>query len=157
MTHIPTRRKFQSTPSAWRETFRIVRNRPRQLISIHSLRMEGDFCVLVAKHRATDFNPLPPHGGRHLAQNQSDAQKYISIHSLRMEGDIRGFRTMTGKRLFQSTPSAWRETKNIGSRWFKLSYFNPLPPHGGRRHCVLFWNADRKFQSTPSAWRETQM
>ena len=44
MTHIPTRR-FQSTPSAWRETVRFRRRIPNCSISIHSLRMEGDFVV----------------------------------------------------------------------------------------------------------------
>ena len=104
-------------------------------------------------------------------------KKQISIHSLRMEGDAFCSIIEYREEVFQSTPSAWRET-----------------------HCVLFWNADRKisihslrmegdlcfsmffagfyisihslrmegdlandvsnlllrsFQSTPSAWRET--
>ena len=56
---------FQSTPSAWRETLVIIPFNARFTISIHSLRMEGDF-------------PLP-------CQHPS---RRISIHSLRMEGDI---------------------------------------------------------------------
>ena len=102
--------KFQSTPSAWRETS--VHNWLERLlhISIHSLRMEGD----------TPFYGfiLPP--------------GHISIHSLRMEGDghLR-IGTITGI-IFQSTPSAWRETS-------------------GLQHSC----AAKSFQSTPSAWRET--
>ena len=80
----------------------------------------------------------------------------ISIHSLRMEGDccIRFF--FISIFVFQSTPSAWRET------WQKLTsqviaiYFNPLPPHGGRRLAALRSVVVLQFQSTPSAWRETE-
>ena len=35
-------KKFQSTPSAWRETIDLVDGDPAIIISIHSLRMEGD-------------------------------------------------------------------------------------------------------------------
>ena len=78
---------FQSTPSAWRETYQVLVLFCRQfhfnplpphggrltaaclicgvvVISIHSLRMEGDVAL------------PPPHATLH-----------ISIHSLRMEGD----------------------------------------------------------------------
>ena len=34
--------------------------------------------------------------------------------------------------VFQSTPSAWRETPWMLSRKSRKKYFNPLPPHGGR-------------------------
>ena len=34
-----------------------------------------------------DFNPLPPHGGRHNARAWLNVEDYISIHSLRMEED----------------------------------------------------------------------
>ena len=101
---------FQSTPSAWRETFRIVRNHPRQLfqstpsawretdvrivagivfrISIHSLRMEGDQFVRNPIPHISYFNPLPPHGGRPICTVSHLEKSSISIHSLRMEGDI---------------------------------------------------------------------
>ena len=67
-------------------------------ISIHSLRMEGDWPVWTELCLKTNFNPLPPHGGR-LA-----AIMYF------VKGDT-----------FQSTPSAWRET--IRSRLQNSSYF----------------------------------
>ena len=35
------------------------------------------------------------------------------------------------------------------------SYFNPLPPHGGRRIHIHTVRRRNTFQSTPSAWRET--
>ena len=81
-------------------------------ISIHSLRMEGDFRKGGHHVHLTYFNPLPPHGGRPDDQN--------AYH--------------VGDHVFQSTPSAWRETLNR-----RLSLFS------------------RRFQSTPSAWRETSL
>ena len=60
------------------------------------------------------------------------ALRRISIHSLRMEGDSR-----------TKSPS------------LMLSYFNPLPPYGGRHTFAQTTNVDTEFQSTPSVWRET--
>ena len=123
---------FQSTPSAWRETLDSLPRVGGAAISIHSLRMEGDRNCLDDAH-----------------------EQIISIHSLRMEGDR--FKPFTLKTIlyfnplpphggrpnttlpdgeytvFQSTPSAWRETRNL--MW-----------------CTQMENI---FQSTPSAWRET--
>ena len=101
---------FQSTPSAWRETS------PRKSSGILTIY----------------FNPLPPHGGRHVLEDLEWLLEKISIHSLRMEGDR--FKPFTLKTIL---------------------YFNPLPPHGGR-HALCFYCINRRtFQSTPSAWRET--
>ena len=78
---------FQSTPSVWRETACNLRKRDflryfnplppcggrlseiservkLTLISIHSLRVEGDGCYHGRRPRPLDFNPLPPCGGR---------------------------------------------------------------------------------------------
>ena len=102
--------KFQSTPSAWRET---VRN---------------DLDGVEWKY----FNPLPPHGGRPKKGGTVIGWIDISIHSLRMEGDFDSCRVYQVGMIFQSTPSAWRETNQCDL------------------HLVYF-----PFQSTPSAWRET--
>ena len=124
---------FQSTPSAWRETWWRL------------------WSTALCRH----FNPLPPHGGRLRAVGTGYIVFRISSHSLRMEGDqCPGLHLLLrwyfnplpphGGRLrpwcyqrhgqpFQSTPSAWRETKQSGARL---------------RHVKI-------FQSTPSAWRET--
>ena len=123
--------KFQSTPSAWRETPMSNIQFSKQVISIHSLRMEGDPILLYTSWVARYFNPLPPHGGRLIP-----TVKRIP-HST-----------------FQSTPSAWRETVHLdiyrsvvdisihslrmegdslgGCARSIRKYFNPLPPHGGR-------------------------
>ena len=57
----------------------------------------------------------------------------ISIHSLRMEGDRKLTDAEIAETVFQSTPSAWRETDREISFEMTLKDFNPLPPHGGRQ------------------------
>ena len=79
---------FQSTPSAWRETDKKAEKRLTLPISIHSLRMEGDILIDVDDFEQSDFNPLPPHGGRHGGRGFARNVERISIHSLRMEGDL---------------------------------------------------------------------
>ena len=101
-------------------------------ISIHSLRMEGD------------GNP------KGILYNAN-----ISIHSLRMEGDLILTNVPIGCILFQSTPSAWRETCRQHLLYWYRHHFNPLPPHGGRLEASVAASKSEEFQSTPSAWRET--
>ena len=147
---------FQSTPSAWRETLIVFVLLSGIVISIHSLRMEGDLDVMTGYCQ----------------------QLWISIHSLRMEGDTFAWGGAHGALLFQSTPSAWRETCRHRSLHGNQSHFNPLPPHGGRLRGFRTMTGKRfisihslrmegdislsfphivglLFQSTPSAWRET--
>ena len=96
--------------------------------------MEGDSSnrAIIESWKA-HFNPLPPHGGRHVK-----SMRYVVLFT------------------FQSTPSAWRETcipgviphdlvisihslrmegdsADMAVCHPSLIYFNPLPPHGGRR------------------------
>ena len=145
---------FQSTPSAWRETYVSSDAFAASHISIHSLRMEGDRPHPRWTQFRSHFNPLPPHGGRHWIDGFFDKFAKISIHSLRMEGDYWISVTLLESFSFQSTPSAWRETTGGNSRrrkhhisihslrmegdWTRSRnkimqiYFNPLPPHGGR-------------------------
>ena len=191
---------FQSTPSAWRETRLMIHPGQEYMISIHSLRMEGDRCTPGTPADASYFNPLPPHGGRLRRVPCWIRQKAISIHSLRMEGDENGFLLVdnifcisihslrmegdaadrpkrSAVKVFQSTPSAWRETQVTvcvhnrrthfnplpphGGRLIskllppEVAHFNPLPPHGGRLTSLLLPLKALLFQSTPSAWRET--
>ena len=56
----------------------------------------------------------------------------ISIHSLRMEGDRKLTDAEIAETVFQSTPSAWRETAHYSTAPESVRDFNPLPPHGGR-------------------------
>ena len=85
--HFGLPEQFQSTPSAWRETQLEVKVEQDRPISIHSLRMEGDLPFLSFLSNFLYFNPLPPHGGRPADRPKRSAVK-----------------------VFQSTPSAWRET-----------------------------------------------
>ena len=57
----------------------------------------------------------------------------ISIHSLRVEGDAIIAYLISNVKIFQSTPSVWRETGCDDDEE----------------------DADNGFQSTPSVWRET--
>ena len=147
--------------------------------------MEGDDIIPGTMTNIFYFNPLPPHGGRHCGtflflfcfnisihslRMEGDVKKHlfqgheldISIHSLRMEGDFQHVTQLRQYRIFQSTPSAWRETIPSASAWRTASisihslrmegdhylafmilltkYFNPLPPHGGRLYAqVVTW------------------
>ena len=72
---------------------------------------------------AIDFNPLPPHGGRRA-----------------------GSKLCPDSSVFQSTPSAWRETSRSLTKNFRLTkYFNPLPPHGGRRQKLLNFSESQRI------------
>ena len=82
-------------------------------ISIHSLRVEGDVDSRETLCLYRNFNPLPPRGGRPV-------DSLPSLHRM----------------LFQSTPSAWRETMDSPGVYQHIRNFNPLPPRGGRRNPV---------------------
>ena len=168
--------RFQSTPSAWRET--PVRRQGSLLedISIHSLRMEGDFFTFWNQSSNTHFNPLPPHGGRptafcvnvvtstfqstpstrretQLAVHDTQAL-VISIHSLHTEGDT--LATICQRNLCISIHSLHTEGDNVRKYdLFEVVYFNPLPPHGGRLAVHMQLTIRDLFQSTPSTRRET--
>ena len=147
---------FQSTPSAWRETTACQelfpaenisihslrmegdghsqKNTPTFNISIHSLRMEGDYTSTEVKARYNDFNPLPPHGGRRI-HSLSIQQLVKYFNPLPPHGGRPASSThFSGRQKFQSTPSAWRETRRFHSWNGHKFHFNPLPPHGGRRY-----------------------
>ena len=132
LQNLPIGATFQSTPSAWRETSSLSDWELKAVISIHSLRMEGDISQRIVCVMVNDFNPLPPHGGR-LFPPQHPSFHCPYFNPLPPHGG-RPFSVFPfcHPLKFQSTPSAWRETLS-----------NDLL--GG--YCG--------FQSTPSAWRET--
>ena len=171
-----TSKPFQSTPSVWRETLQSFCDSPQGWISIHSLRVEGDSILRSAQPAGSNFNPLPPCGGRQIiepelfdrVQFQSTPSVWretidyarcsnlssISIHSLRVEGDLRSHATR-----MRHTISIHSLRVEGDNAWLRLSdtmrYFNPLPPCGGRRWWSHWCRHTQKFQSTPSVWRET--
>ena len=105
--------RFQSTPSVWRETTEKFFNMYQKGISIHSLRVEGDYQEMGTHRGRGHFNPLPPCGGRPQRYNLAVAAANISIHSLRVEGDRNGIILLWLLQIFQSTPSVWRETATV--------------------------------------------
>ena len=80
---------FLSTPSARRATRLLHKYHRGFTISIHALREEGDVVSVAPVHRARDFYPRPPRGGR----------PFMSRH------------TVHGTKKFLSTPSARRATR----------------------------------------------
>ena len=101
---------FQSTPSAWRETFPGIAFYQSEGISIHSLRMEGDLMALIHAIPDIVFQSTPSAWRETTFTDLERQSQGISIHSLRMEGDF------------------------VTLFYFHLctAHFNPLPPHGGR-------------------------
>ena len=132
------RSAFQSTPSTRRETFLCPGDNMVHIVfqSTPSTRREtcpGDFC----KRSGRYFNPLPPHGGRRGCGTSISGFRNISIHSLHTEGDKRRMQAGRIASIFQSTPSTRRETIFKCRRNVVITYFNPLPPHGGRPFSTL--------------------
>ena len=106
--------------------------RPREAISIHALREEGDALAL---------------DGREIL--------HISIHALREEGDWHGSSSPARPANFYPRPP--RGGRLLPDGWeVDDHYFYPRPPRGGRPTsvgCVTFWFL---FLSTPSARRATR-
>ena len=69
----------------------------RKIISIHALRVEGDFTGLTTRKL-----------------------KCISIHALRVEGDVKAFAHVRYGERFLSTPSGWRATVSFADRLGKI-------------------------------------
>ena len=123
---------FQSTPSAWRETCYAYQIAIGHNISIHSLRMEGDVEHL---QKCSTFSYISIHSLR-MEGDSGDVDKSltvstISIHSLRMEGDTKRFASSLLLTYFNPLPPHGGRQQR-GVEIFQHIYFNPLPPHGGR-------------------------
>ena len=150
---------------------RLPAARRKTRISIHSLRVEGDYRCHLQMLDGGDFNPLPPCGGRLVVILVRDRIQRISIHSLRVEGDRCMTADYNATMAFQSTPSVWRETQKgvvfqrvalisihslrvegdltTPDRWREWTYFNPLPPCGGRPNRPTLFCANRHFNPLP--------
>ena len=97
-------------PHGGRHTFFQIYS-DHSIISIHSLRMEGDFSTYPYWIIVENFNPLPPHGGRLLA----NIYQIIGFNYFNPLPPHGGRHTLflyyhENLDIFQSTPSAWRET-----------------------------------------------
>ena len=79
------------------------------VISIHTLRVEGDFFCNHSQYQLLS----------------------ISIHTLRVEGDCNPDVFVNFNATFQSTPSVWRVTITAVNNPSNPANFNPHPPCGG--------------------------
>ena len=126
---------FQSTPSAWRVTTLGFFPSSLRRISIHTLRVEGDFLDSSGLFICSGFQSTPSAWRVTSLRSAAQKRRRISIHTLRVEGDCRSFSSgvlspisihtlrvegdttpstaalTTSK--FQSTPSAWRVTARV--------------------------------------------
>ena len=75
-------------PSGWRATrFKMLGDHAPIIISIHTLRVEGDEEKPSKETTVYDFYPHPPGGGRLILDRCRLFCYLISIHTLRVEGD----------------------------------------------------------------------
>ena len=111
------------------------------VISIHSLRMEGDYACAGVSAGLYNFNPLPPHGGRHLQSALILSQRYFNPlppHGGRPYGHYMAMSTIE----FQSTPSAWRETAKLHRKAFFIS---PILVQSCKKGCKRLHSAPEKM------------
>ncbi len=120
-------------------------------ISIHAPREGGDrggghdFLKIVL------FQSTPPARGATRRASWPPRAWRISIHAPREGGDCRYTMKGNEKRRFQSTPPARGATTDVLQLRFKIPYFNPRPPRGGRPQGSCSLVAVYVFQSTPPA------
>ena len=148
---------FQSTPSVWRETLREMISLIELLISIHSLRVEGDTGDRNTEPIIFYFNPLPPCGGR----RPSNSALACCCNYFNPLPPCGGRPTeqvaVLERKQFQSTPSVWRETQMYQAGYQDLYIsIHSLRVEGDRAAFPLH-RGKYRFQSTPSVWRETDM
>ena len=125
------------------------------LISIHSLRVEGDtfsnFLILIQLR----FQSTPSVWRETMSSTLSDTKTIVfqSTPSVWRETALACYYALW--MLFQSTPSVWRETYIF----FFIELKKSISIHSlrveGDRSFHNFGFRSKKFQSTPSVWRET--
>ena len=100
------------------------------------------------------FNPLPPRGGRPNGLRLGAVAEDISTHSLLAEGDLETVHKLTDTIKFQPTPSSRRET--IKTQWRgKVKTFQPTPSSRRETRQKPRRGEAAGFQPTPSSRRET--
>ena len=105
-----------------------------EYISIHALRVEGDYMLTGTDDTAENFYPRPPGGGRQHAPPSNVLTNCISIHALRVEGDgLAWVHTGTATPNFYPRPPGGGRLVCTMERCLRI-YFYPRPPGGGRLH-----------------------
>ena len=147
---------FLSTPSGWRATVTLTYKNGVPDISIHALRVEGDWSATPAQSHPRYFYPRPPGGGRRTKYNAAPPEQDISIHALRVEGDPAIGCAWRRPQTFLSTPSGWRATAERPRTGMGRHLFLSTPS-GWRATSgpVVIGSMPPLFLSTPSGWRAT--
>ena len=151
-------RIFQSTPSVWRETGVSTDTGLQGIISIHSLRVEGDqdapqcitapylfqstpsvwretFVAMFIPPVDFQFQSTPSVWRETLFHHQGRRVDSISIHSLRVEGDQEQGQDYTYQKYFNPLPPCGGRLSDT-RRPVQPDNFNPLPPCGGRQEVI---------------------
>ena len=147
------------------------------MISIHSLRVEGDIVIAMSRNCGTSISIHSLRVEGDPPQSLFCVLRGISIHSLRVEGDIWNCIRALQQCRFQSTPSVWRETTPpaVIRAVYQIS-IHSLRVEGDSATSIFLWlcgisihslrvegdqvtpmafSNSLPFQSTPSVWRET--
>ena len=116
-------------------------------ISIHSLRMEGDAdAVFIFQEYSISIHSLRMEGDFTGVTPEMECE--ISIHSLRMEGDPSTLIYTVLLSIFQSTPSAWRETVFRFQEFCKLVIsIHSLRMEGDHWGCFWIWGWEISIHS----------
>ena len=123
------------------------------MISIHSLRVEGDEMVVVVAVSSPNFNPLPPCGGRPKDSVRPDTTGDFNPLPP-CGGRLCGNACQIDIMPFQSTPSVWRETVKC-DKTEREQIFQSTPSVWRETLLPSQQVLPHSFQSTPSVWRET--
>ena len=124
-------------------------------ISIHALRGEGDSFQVFRVLSNDYFNPRPPWGGRLSSLDKITIN--IGFQSTPSVGRATLIMCYTGWRINISIHALRGEGDNKGATNApSLRYFNPRPPWGGRHFRPFPSFRTWKFQSTPSVGRATR-
>ena len=120
-------------PFRWRATrFKMLGDHAPIIISIHALRVEGDFLKIVYRAFVGYFYPRPPGGGR--PRRPAPSALHSPYFYPRPPGGGRRYASMApaSSARFLSTPSGWRATcYSVGCELTILDFY-PRPPGGGR-------------------------
>ena len=105
--------------------------------------MEGDGKICRNTFFNTNFNPLPPCGGRPACDFSVRDTCLISIHSLRVEGDCDNLGYNMGVLISIHSLRVEGDCQLDISDIVRIVHFNPLPPCGGRPSIYLMHGTPR--------------
>ena len=115
----------------WRETTLVDVVVSIVVISIHSLRVEGDIRRIIRRYiKSISIHSLRVEGDK-MYDARDLIENIISIHSLRVEGDTVILAYISAFNYFNPLPPCGG--RRFDNDFINLAYFNPLPPCGGRQ------------------------